>query len=776
MGTGVAGGEGSGRPDPELVGYSDRWSVAPGDRLSVMVSSSAPHYGYDLVRLRHGDTRPGAPGLRETPVRPELSGWVSGRVQRVWSGSCVVAPQPNPFPRAMTVQAWVWPTIPAAGWEQGVVSTLAPGGGPGWALLVDEEGRPVFRVVTDRGSASVRGAVALGRREWHLLCGSYDPDRAVVRLVHRTRQPFPPGAELEVDSVTGPADLGPLVAGAGPLLIAALRPGPDEVRRTWAVGHFEGKIERPRLSGSGLDASGMTAIAHGVPLPDLVAAWNFAVEPAGPAAVDTGPLGLHGRLVNLPAGAMTGHCWDGTHDRPSDAPEHYGALHFHADDLEDAGWQTDVVLDVPADLPSGVYAMRLRAGDLVDRVPFAVRPRRGRPTADVLLVLPTLTYLAYANEHLPGPGSYLRRSLSPAEAGEPDRWLATHPELGMSLYDRHRDGSGCCYSSRLRPIPSLRPTYLSPLLGFPRHLAADLYLVDWLEEKGIGFEVATDEDLHEEGLELVTRYRVVLTGTHPEYVTGRMTAALGAYVHGGGRLLYLGGNGFYWVTSIDPRRPHVIEVRRGGPPEKAWTSCPGELHHATTGERGGLWALRGRPPDALVGVGFAAMGREREGCPPAYHRLEGSFRPETAWIFDGVSEEGPIGDFGLIMGTAAGHEIDRYEPGRGSPPATVLLARSSGHAPDYQVAVEDLSSRYLRQILQLAGRPHPNVHADLTYLDTPAGGAVFSVSSMTWAGALSHDDYRNPVSRITENVLRGFLRPDLPGRPSHLDPQTERSV
>ena len=26
--------------------------------------------------------------------------------------------------------------------------------------------------------------------------------------------------------------------------------------------------------------------------------------------------------------------------------------------------------------------------------------------------------------------------------------------------------------------------------------------------------------------------------------------------------MYLGGNGFYWVTGVDPERPHVIEIRR----------------------------------------------------------------------------------------------------------------------------------------------------------------------------------------------------------------------
>ena len=42
---------------------------------------------------------------------------------------------------------------------------------------------------------------------------------------------------------------------------------------------------------------------------------------------------------------------------------------------------------------------------------------------------------------------------------------------------------------------------------------------------------------------------------------------------------------------------------------------------------------------------------------------------------------------------------------------------------------------------------------------TPDGGAVFSSSSISWAGSLSHNGYDNNVSKITENVLKRFLDP-----------------
>jgi N,N-dimethylformamidase len=47
----------------------------------------------------------------------------------------------------------------------------------------------------------------------------------------------------------------------------------------------------------------------------------------------------------------------------------------------------------------------------------------------------------------------------------------------------------------------------------------------------------------------------------------------------------------------------------------------------------------------------------------------------------------------------------------------------------------------------------------MVFYETPNGGAVFSTSSIAWAGALEHANYENNVSRITENVVRRFIDP-----------------
>ena len=83
-------------------------------------------------------------------------------------------------------------------------------------------------------------------------------------------------------------------------------------------------------------------------------------------------------------------------------------------------------------------------------------------------------------------------------------------EIGLSCYDHHRDGSGVCYTSRLRPILNVRPT--GRLWNFP----IDMLIVNWLEHTGVPYDVITDDDLHQEGVELLKPYRVVVTASHPE--------------------------------------------------------------------------------------------------------------------------------------------------------------------------------------------------------------------------------------------------------------------
>ncbi len=742
----------------ELLGYADRLSVAPGESMRFMISADVSSYDLRIVRFVGADHRPHGPSFHAEPVATPANGSYSGRRQTNYCGSYIVVPD-HPALRALssvTIQAWIYPTTPRHDKVQGIISKWLDTGSTsrGFALVITEDGYLALRLADSGGRrADLRSSSPLRAGQWYAVAAAFDSvsGRATLYQQPVTRWPY----DEQTITVERTLEVGALAPHDGPLLIAA-------VTQT-AGGLYNGKIDRPRLFRRALSSDDMARLCGGatpvsVATPDLLASWDFSLEMSSTRVVDTSNQALHGQLVNMPARAMTGHNWTATVTDPAMAPEQYGAIHFHDDDVDDAGWQPDVELTVPGDLPSGIYAAHITSSSgASDYVPFYVRPPRGRATAHIAFLAPTMSYLAYANERLFKVPDVVALTDHAVTLNPYDMYLDAHPELGMSLYDHHSDDSGVCYTSRLRPIVTMRPDWRTWMTGLPRHFAADLFLVEWLLHKGHRHDVVTDEDLHHEGASLLSPYRVVLTGSHPEYWTGPMMAGLETYLAEGGRVMYLGGNGFYWITSLDPHRPHLAEVRRGYSGTRCWSSAPGETHHSTTGEEGGLWRHRGKAPQKLVGIGFTAQGW---GSAAPFRRQEDSHDPRAAFIFEGIGPDEPIGDFGVVYG-AAGDELDRQDPAQGTPSHALLLATSAGaHTNQFQCTVEDIAQHVPGRGPD--GDQNPLVRADMTYFQGPDGGAVFSVGSINWCATLEHNDFDNNVSRLTDNVVTRFASADNP--------------
>jgi N,N-dimethylformamidase len=226
--------------------------------------------------------------------------------------------------------------------------------------------------------------------------------------------------------------------------------------------------------------------------------------------------------------------------------------------------------------------------------------------------------------------------------------------------------------------------------------------------------------------------------------------------------MYLGGNGFYWKIARSKDYPAAIEIRRGEGGIRAWAAEVGEYYNAFDGGYGGLWRRNGRPPQHLVGVGFTAQGN----FVGSHYRVAKTARTSrAAWVLDGVAGD-VIGDFGLSGHGAAGFELDRTDKRLGTPAHAVVLAASEGHSPEAPWVL--VPEEQLTHIVTLAGKPAKDlIRADLTFFETPNGGAVFSTGSITWCGSLPHANFENSVSRITQNVLDRFLDPkarfEIPG-------------
>ncbi len=381
-----------------------------------------------------------------------------------------------------------------------------------------------------------------------------------------------------------------------------------------------------------------------------------------------------------------------------------------------------------------------------------VPPPLGQRQADLCVIIPTFTSVVYAN--------YRRYDFAEATRNRAAEWGAyphfpgDYPEYGLSTYNRHSDDSGIALATHLRPVFTTKLGYMNLFdakgSGL-RHLQADTHLLAWLEAEGFRYDVISDHDLDEEGVAALAGYKAVLTCTHPEYHTTNTLDAIQAYRDSGGNLAYLGGNGFYWKIGRHPELSDAIEVHRAEGGIRAWAAEPGEYYHMLDGGYGGLWRRNGRPPQALAGVGFSSQGLfEGKG----YRRMPAFYDPQFAWLFEGVEGE-EIGVEGLCGGGAAGFELDRADVALGTHPDAVVLARSEGH-PEHFVAVPE---EILSHIETISGETEEDlIRAEILYWETPAGGIVFSVGSITFCGSLFQADESRSVARIMRNLVQRFCR------------------
>jgi N,N-dimethylformamidase len=224
-----------------------------------------------------------------------------------------------------------------------------------------------------------------------------------------------------------------------------------------------------------------------------------------------------------------------------------------------------------------------------------------------------------------------------------------------------------------------------------------------------------------------------------------MLDAFTDYRDSGGNVMYLGGNGFYWVTGVLSVDPLVIEIRRGDAGIRAWQSEPGEDHLWSNGLKAGMWRQNGRNPQRLVGIGMCAQGWGRSEPYVVNPALQ-----QTHWLLDGILHS-TIGTTGRSMGAAAGDELDRLDSALGTPPGVVRVASSSGHTDYYQRVVEEL--QLLTKGTQ-GGTNDPEIHSDIAWFEVPGGGAVFSAGSIAYSGALLDDP---DIARLTRNALDRML-------------------
>lgn len=732
--------------------YSDTLSYRAGDTISVHCSAEPQEVHVSLKRLVHSED-----ASSDIPIPWEAEGTYRVEPQESCLGGFASATTAAVRGSALTFGGFFW-----------LASDQLEGPQTLWSLEHDGEQVRVQHeggrlTVTSAGSgaeqsATIEGPVRTG--VWYFLTTTINAGELTVRLVStdllrgESHDLVASGWQESFDWGSPTAT----VAAHSPRGLAIS----GGLSRGHAKDHFTGKLEGFFVAAADVSGADAEALAAGEASLEstfggaLVAAWDFSPFSAGDDsnfALDT-VSGGKVQVVNLPTQAVTGRYFDGSVTDYRFKPEHYAAIHFHSTDMADAGWDVTFEAKLPADIPSGVYAIDIVGEHATDQLPVFVAPPAGAKTGRrVAVMLPTFCYLAYANEGLyqaGDPSSWT--SAGEIELSEEDKERIGDITIGLSQYDKHFDESGVAFTSSRRPIINMRRGYQMWLLDAGRGFSADMYLVEWLESRGIEYDILTEYEVHEGGAAVLEPYAAVISGMHPEYPSLEVIDAMQEYRDAGGGLLYLGGNGYYWVTGVYAGEGLAVEIRRGHAGVLTWTSYPGEVTLISGKQPGGLWKYRGRAPQRLVGLGFAAQGW---GKSYPFHRNPEAENPEVAWIFEGV-EADPIGDYGKIMGGAAGDEIDRADTWLGTPYHAHVVATARVRDNFYQHVPEEVGMT-LPSPNSPGGEDDENVKADVVYFKTPNGGEVFSAGSMAWSGSLVINDGENGVSRMTENVVRRFI-------------------
>jgi len=346
----------------EILGYANTWTASPDEVMEFRVScENVASYQADLVRIRCGDNSPGAPGLKETVVAANVAGALPGRKQETHAGSYA---RVDAFEEAaLGRKTWLlgmMPTLPGNGNWQTVFGRWDAKTRCGYKLAIDPAGCLTWLQGDEHSQDEVRLAKPMATRQWYMVSVAID---AVAGTIALEQTPLSPTHAFNSASARTIQVRAALPEGLDRLPFAIGADLGHDGKREFASAPYNGRIDSLTLLPALADHAQARQLLkppqareHGVaPL----MAWDFAQEIMSDFIVDGAAPARRGELNHLPARGVPGIRWDTTCQRWVERPDHFAAVHFHDDNLGDAQWEIDFHYRVPADLPSGLYAMRL---------------------------------------------------------------------------------------------------------------------------------------------------------------------------------------------------------------------------------------------------------------------------------------------------------------------------------------------------------------------------------------------------------------------------------
>jgi N,N-dimethylformamidase len=352
--------------------------------------------------------------------------------------------------------------------------------------------------------------------------------------------------------------------------------------------------------------------------------------------------------------------------------------------------------------------------------PWVVAPQT--PQAPIAVLGSTNTWNAYNN--FGGRSNYINSDrLPPIPTTNARQDLERYTEATYNVW-RYDDDVYAPLSFQRPELGNIVPEHAEvtdPIEGRLTSACApgEWRLLAWLEREGFAYDFYAEHHLHTGALNL-DAYKILAISVHPEYWSRAMYRRVKEWVYErGGRLMYLGGNGIN--CEIEFLDDATIRFK------SQLLAVYGELGMRDVHDPSIYYDSRFHrtvePEASLLGVATTASGI----MTAAPYQV----RRAAHWVFEGTGlRDGDLfGEASLherIPGGASGHETDKMTPH--SPPNTLLLAK--GTNPD-------------------------EGGSEMVYYETPSGGAVFSVGSITYPSSLLVDPH---ISHVTANVINRFLR------------------
>lgn len=442
------------------------------------------------------------------------------------------------------------------------------------------------------------------------------------------------------------------------------------------------------------------------------------------------------------------------------------------------GWPADYSWKLPETIESGFYRVvsaceRPTGGRFVQHHCFVVRPSGQARPFQLLLVLPTSTWIAYNDW---GGANYYFGAAGP-EANKPSPVLSTERPWTRGMVWLPAGAPRICADPRpeMGDAPRYPMKEFAYANGFGQYYAAagwaqfDRHFVVWAEREGYSIDVITQTDLHYRP-EILDNYSCVTIVGHDEYWTREMRLSMESYIERGGNLARFGAN-FLWQVRLENggKLQHCYKFIAA---EEDPVRDTDQSHTLTT-----AWEDKeiNWPGATTVGVnGMHGMCVAWGGFAPGGQKGFTVYRPNH-WAFEGTGLHyaDVFGDEAQIFA----YEVDGLDytfrhglpypvPGPGIPEtiqilamAPALLVEDEPMGEGFRYYVRDFQHRGLVKAAT-GGHAQPDLDryaygSGMMVHMTRGRGEVLTAATCEWVMGLKRSDPY--TQKITRNILNRFI-------------------